>query len=379
MNPVSMDDSSDSTLTASRQRNTAFDILKALLILWVVWGHLQSTGFVIPSNGCFEKLLWRAKVANMPAFFAISGYFALSTFQRGIWSKILARVTLFAWPRATFAVAFVLAELLLFDIFVQQSGVVSLFWTIYRSRWFLRTLGALYLLSAALYRIGRTDGRRWFLFGITYLSLLTLPGRFRPYLAFAGGSQFVQMYPYFVLGFMVLRTRSFWRKRPVKVACLLFFAAIVLQEGLCCRIGLSTWRAPAVTWKSLLFLDSAFLHLAARTILGITGTITLFALADRLVRQFPSLSRLAPLGTTTMGVYIIHERPIYIAAAYGISLPSWTRIPLAICLFLLCHAIVNAIQKNRVTRIVFFGDEPMLRRVFEKLSFKTTSSPHPNQ
>ena len=127
MNHASMDDSTNSAMPASRQRNPAFDILKALLILWVVWGHLQSTGFVIPSNGYFEKLLWRAKVANMPAFFAISGYFALSTFQTGTWSKILARVSLFAWPRATFAVVFVLAELLLFDIFVQQSGIVSLF------------------------------------------------------------------------------------------------------------------------------------------------------------------------------------------------------------------------------------------------------------
>ena len=374
-----MDDSTNSAMPASRQRNPAFDILKALLILWVVWGHLQSTGFVIPSNGYFEKLLWRAKVANMPAFFAISGYFALSTFQTGTWSKILARVSLFAWPRATFAVVFVLAELLLFDIFVQQSGIVSLFWTIYRSRWFLRTLGALYLLSAVIYRLGRTDGRRWILFGIAYLSLLILPGRLKPYLAFAGGGQFVQMYPYFVLGLMVLRTRSFWRKRSVLVACLLFFAAIVLQEDLCRRIGLSTWRAPAVSWRSLLFLDSAFLHLAARTILSVTGTVTLFALTDRLVRRFPSLSRLAPLGTTTMGVYIIHERPIYVAAAYGISLPSWTRIPLAICLFLLCHAIVIAIQRNRVARIVFFGDEPMLRRVFENFSFKTIFAPLPNQ
>lgn len=374
-----MNTSQNDTTTAPTRRSPVFDVLKALLIIWVVWGHLQSTGFVAPSHSFFERLLWRAKVANMPAFFAISGYFALSTFQTGSWGKILARITMFAWPRAAFALVFALAELLLSDVFVQQRGCFSLFMDIYRSRWFLRTLGALYFLSAAIYRLGRTEVRRCFLFGITWLALLILPGRFRSYLAFAGGNQFVQMYPYFVLGLMVLRKHDFWRKWSVQIACLLLFASIILQESICQRIGLSTWRAAPVSWRSLVFLDSALLHLAARTFLGITGTISLIAIVERFICWFPMLARLAPLGTTTMGVYVIHERPLVVAAAYGISLPSWSRILLAICLFLLCHAIVNVVQRNRVTRIAFFGDEPMLRHVFEKLSFKSTSAQVFNQ
>ena len=50
------------------QREPVFDVVKFLLIFWVVWGHLQSTGFVSPSHGYFELFFWRAKVINMPAF-----------------------------------------------------------------------------------------------------------------------------------------------------------------------------------------------------------------------------------------------------------------------------------------------------------------------
>ena len=79
---------------------------------------------------------------NMPAFFALSGYFALSTFRTGTWSKILARVSLFAWPRASFAIIFVVIEILIcMPSFRGVGATWSLFLGIYRSRWFLRTLG----------------------------------------------------------------------------------------------------------------------------------------------------------------------------------------------------------------------------------------------
>ncbi len=142
-----------------KPRYSVFDILKFFLILWVVWGHLQSTGLVEPSHSFLERFVWRAKQStNMPAFFVLSGYFALSTLRKGTWSKILARVSLFAWPRATFAVIFLLIEIFICNTLIQESvNPWSLFLSIYRSRWFLRTLGALYLLSAIIFRIGGRD------------------------------------------------------------------------------------------------------------------------------------------------------------------------------------------------------------------------------
>lgn len=278
----------------------------------------------------------------------------------------MARLTMFAWPRATFAAVFVLVEFLFFDIFVQQRDVVSLFLEIYRSRWFLRTLGVLYVLSAAIYRLGKTDRRRWLLFGTAYLSLLILPARFRHCLSFAGGNQLVQMFPYFVFGLMALRICRRPKFRFAAWGCLFVFLAVILQEGLCKRIGLSTWTAPAVTWRSLVLHDTAFLHLAARTILGILGTVGFLALAEKIITWFPPLSRLAPLGTTTMGVYIVHERPLYIAAAYGFSLPASARLPLTILLFGLCHLFVLLIRKHPLWNTAFFGSENLLSRFYQR-------------
>lgn len=361
----------ETSARTTSHRNPSFDVLKALLILWVVWGHFQSTGVIAPSQSFLERLCWRVKVANMPAFFAISGYFALSTFRSGTWSKILARITMFAWPMASFAVVFTLTDCLLGDAFSRNHGVIQQFLWLFKSKWFLRTLGVLYFLSAAVYRLGKTDRCRWLLFGILWISLLVLPQRARPFLGFADYGQLVQMFPYFVFGLMALRTNEVWRKRPVRVACLLLFFGIILQEDICRWIGLSTWRAAPVSWMSFVLFDSALWHLAARTLLGITGTVSLLGVVEGLVRRFPSLSRLSCFGTTTMGVYIVHEHPLEIATSYGISLPPWTRCLATVLWFLVCHAIVRAILRNNRTRTVFFSDESMLRHWFEKLSFRS--------
>lgn len=363
-----MDESAKASESRAASRNQAFDVCKFLLMLWVVWGHLQSTGLVEPSGSLFERLIWRAKVANMPAFFLLSGYFAASTFRSGDWGKILARVVSFAWPRATFAAVFVLFELLLCDVFIQGEGISALFLTIYRSRWFLRTLGTLYLFSAMVYRVGKTDARRWILFGIAYSALLFCPVRLRPYLAFAGGAQVVHMYPYFVLGLMMLRKHEWWKSGRVVRFCALFFVGIVIQEGLCDKIVLSTWKA-SVDWRHVFLNGHGFLHLLLRTALGVSGTISLLALVAKLLKWVPVLAKIAPLGTTTMGVYIVHERPFVMLAASGLSgipLPAWTRIPFMLFWFLACHALICAIRRRPTWNTVFFGDENRLSHFFQR-------------
>ena len=359
-----------SNATCEKQRNPSFDVLKFFLIVWVVWGHLQSTGLVQPSRSFLENFVWRAKNAvNMPAFFVLSGYLAFSTFRTGTWSKILARVSLFAWPRASFAIIFVVIEILIcMPSFRGVGATWSLFLDIYRSRWFLRTLGGVYLLSAVIFRLGRRDLFRWILFGIAYLSLLFFPGRFRWCLSYVGGDQFVHMFPYFVFGLMVLRKYQLWKMPMVEIMCTFLFLAIIMHKGLCNTIVLSTWQSP-VAWQYLI-RDWGFPRLLFRTCLGIMGTISLFSLVEHLVRLFQPISRLASFGTTTMGVYIIHERPFELIVKYlpsVVPLPSWTRMLLAISWFFVCHFAICAIRNHAKSNFLFFGNEQWLRNFFHRL------------
>ncbi|MBQ7178847.1 MAG: acyltransferase family protein [Victivallales bacterium] len=355
--------------TKEKQRNPSFDVLKFFLIAWVVWGHLQSTGLVQSSGSFLENFVWRAKHAvNMPAFFALSGYFALSTFQNGTWSKILARVSLFAQPRATFAIIFVVIELLIcMPSFRGLGATWSLFLGIYRSRWFLRTLGALYLLSAIIFRLGRKDLLRWILFAMSYLALLFFPGRFRWCLSYVGGDQIVHMFPYFVFGLMILRKYQLWKNRVAEILCLVFFLSVILHEGLCNMIVLSTWKSP-MAWPYLFLHDWGFPRLLFRTCLGMLGTISLLSIVEHLVHLFPPMARLATFGTTTLGIYIIHERPFELFVHYLPSLallPSWTRLLLTFVWFFVCHFSICAISANSKLKTILFGNEEMFSQFYQ--------------
>ena len=114
-----------------------------------------------------------AKIAvNMPVFFLIGGYLAFSTFQHGVWSKILARVVGFLWPMASFGFVFAL-------VYLSYKGWQGWRWLVWfpvkqvlYGHWFLRTFSAIYLLSAIVYSLFKTDGKRSIVFMALYIILL---------------------------------------------------------------------------------------------------------------------------------------------------------------------------------------------------------------
>ena len=104
--------------------------------------------------------------------------------------------------------------------------------------------------------------------------------------------------------------------------------------------------------------------------MGITGTIFLLWFFRWLVNKVDWLSYLSSLGTTTLGVYTIHQ---WILARVGthfhppFPFPNGWQWPIAGIIFLICHIIVLLIHRNHFTHFFFFGDESMLRRVFKQL------------
>ena len=83
-------------------RNPIFDIAKALMMLWVIWGHLGRYNVVSPET---SVCMLNAKIGvNMPMFFVIGGLFAASTFATADWSKLFARAISFVWPQMFIAI-----------------------------------------------------------------------------------------------------------------------------------------------------------------------------------------------------------------------------------------------------------------------------------
>ena len=352
-------------LSTPRIRDPLFDVAKALMMLWVVWGHFSRWGVVA---GPLEPAPYMANAkiaANMPVFFVIGGYLALSTFEKGSWRKILVRVLGFLWPMASFGVVFSLA-------FIAVHGWTGWRWLAFfpvrqvlHGHWFLRTFAAVYLVSAAVYRAFATDRTRAIAFMVVYVALLFWPARLHDHLFWLGGKPTVHMFPFFVAGLFLFRRFPVWKSGGLSLACGAFFQGVVLAVPDFNSAGLNFWSAPS-HWRSVFLTGTGVSSLAGRIALGLSGTVAFLGLLERILRRFPALSSLAVFGTTTLGVYVLHEWPLIQlgkATLPALPLPGWTRWPLALAWFLLCHGIVSSIRHHPVLRPAFFGPTTQHQRI----------------
>lgn len=350
-------------------RNPLFDVIKAVMMLWVVWGHFSRWGVVA---GPLEPAPYMANVkiaVNMPVFFIIGGYLALSTFQSGSWAKIFARVVGFLWSMASFGLVFAL-------VLLSYRGWQGWRWLVcfpvkqvLYGHWFLRTFAAIYLLSAIVYSLFKTDGRRSIAFSILYIILLFWPTRLRGVLFWLGRAPTIHMLPFFVAGLLLFRRFPLWKFSRTALFCTLFFLAIVLLVPDFDSSGLNFWKA-SVHWRTVFSSGWNMAALACRLALGLSGAVTVLWCVDRFLCRFPQLSVFSTFGTATLGVYVLHEWPLIEigkASVPYLPLPCWTRWPLAIIWFLICHFIIVGIRKVHALRLFFFGDELMLRRVLEQV------------
>ena len=349
------------------RRDPLFDAVKALMMLWVVWGHLGLYGIV---GGGASHWMTNAKIGiNMPVFFMIGGYLALSTFQKGTWAKISARVIGFLWPMASFGALF---GLVLFVAGHDENIGWFLRFPLHRvfhGHWFLRTFAAVYLFSAIVYRSCRSDRIRWIAFVLLYIALLSWPGRFQRCLFWVGGRQTIHMLPYFVFGLLVLNRRKLWQSSGIPLLCGAFFLSVVLLEGNSSTNGMNFWNV-STHWRAVFLDPHGLVCFFARTAVGLSGSIFILWAIDSALRRIPSLSRIAIFGTTSLGVYVLHEWPMMQFGRIGISwmpIPAWTRWLVAASWFLACHFAIVGIKQVPALRFLFFGNEKRLAHFFQSL------------
>lgn len=346
--------------SAARMRDPTFDVAKALMMLWVIWGHLIR--YEVVESGASTHML-NAKIGvNMPIFFVIAGYLAHSTFQNGSWAKIAARIVGFLWPMAAFGAVFG------FLVFATGHGE-SIGWLlrfplnrVLHGHWFLRTLAAVYLLSAIVSRSCRSDRARWIAFTVVYAALLICPGRLQSYLFWIGGPQTIHMLPYFAFGLLALNRRKLWQSSNAAILSGAFFLSVVFLEGNSSTNGMNFWTV-STHWRAI-FLDThGLLCFFARTAVGISGSIFILWIMDRSLSRIPCLSRIAVFGTTSLGVYVLHEWPMMQLGRTGIPwlpLPAWTCWLVAIGWFFMCHFAIVGIKHIPPFRFFFFGNEKWL-------------------
>lgn len=342
------------------QRDAVFDICKFLIMLGVIAGHIAAYNLV-DTVTVFQPYLRNVVVGvSMPAFFLMSGYFARRKLDGCDILGIISRISTFVWPLVSFGMVFAVVSVLLGDMRPGRAVLYPLV-RLVGEGWFLRTLAIVYFMHAIVFWKVRGTLSRVFLLGIVYIVLLFLPHK----RIFYWAGSVVHMFPYFTFGILIERSLLWHKKHLASIACGIIFVLVVAFEGDVRINGMGFYWVKFSAVSCGGSITGLILHVG-RTITGISGTIFLLWLIGRSVALLPWLSKVSVLGTTTLGVYVLHEYPLVkIGKMERLSVAAqW---PMALVVFFACHLLIVAINRNKWFHRFFFGDEKLVKSLISRI------------
>lgn len=324
------------------KRDPFFDVVKALAMLLVVIGHTRRAYGCQVGNPMIDNFIVGM---NMPLFFMISGYFSAKTVTEGNWKKLGRHLVGYFWPVAVVSCVFA-ALAVAFGLEGAEKGLIG-----YAGRnflfspWYLWCLGVCFALTFIAYRIPRVPS--W----ISLPALLLV-------LPFVTGIWHVgnvrSMLPHFLFGMFALRRWPIWKDRRVGIPCVTVYLLVVLLLTSFRKNGLSFYNG-ATDWMALRNIHNLMLYVA-RTALGFCGSIGILWAVNKSVQNFGCWRILPRFGTSTLGVYILHQ---WILARCVTLVPVGTSfiatLLVALLLFVACHYLVMALQSYGVLKKAIWG------------------------
>lgn len=324
-----------------------WDVLKFFAILLVVYGHVSG------AFGCKVLEPWASNFRigmNMPLFFIISGYFAAKTIEKGDWRKLGRHLVGYFWPLATVSVVFAILSVV-FNIEGSECGLVG-----YAGRrflfagWFLWCLAFCFAITFLCRRVA--SGWKF------YLALCLVYGILLVDISVWHIGNTRAMLPFFVAGAALSGKKGIWEDWRVGAPCLLAYMAAVFLQGDIWKNGLGFYNS-SISWTAVVNDPKAIGFAVARFVNGMIGSIGICWAVQYLLVKCKMLEALASLGTTTLGVYILHQ---WILARVFTGLEQvkvavdWRgEIILAIVLFAFCHWIVWLSRKFSFTNRFVWG------------------------
>lgn len=347
------------------QRIATFDVAKALVMFYVVMGHLVANGIVTDAHAQLNPYFENIKIGvSMPIFFMMSGYFSASSLRNGTWGKVLARTIGFLQPVLVFGIIFGAITALTGTLPWWKVVLYPLARVLF-ANWFLLTLSIIYFAAAVIFRIARTTSARLAFCLVFYLLLLLAPKCFPLYWIGNVG----HMFPYFLFGLFALKPYDLHKNLLWVAPCAVIFLSIVAFEGRCWENGMSFY-AESISLRDVTSSSQNLICFFGRMIVGITGGIFILWLLNGLCRKVPWLSKISILGTTTIGVYVMHQWPMIQIQNFGLMstpLPAIWQYPVALLVFMACHYLTLLIRSSRKPRIAVFGEETSLADNIDKI------------
>lgn len=331
-----------------QKRLIVFDLCKLFAIFLVLWGHSIQSFVSIPYS---EDHLWKILQSfHMPLFMIIAGYFARKSLELDFGPFIRKKFTQLLLPCITWGVL----------IFVIRNCVsdqgFSLIETIYGNFWFLKSVFISYLLAWASYRIEKYIHVQCL--GVILCILISL---------FLPQFNVIRLFPCFIFGIILRKNRELFfaknrRWLRIAVSLLLYIVCFSLDHY-------SDWVYGSISsfWADISLFQSFAIGYICRIVMGITASLCIiigfYSLFSSSQYGNGILSRIAELGSLTLGIYIIQTYLLEKALAAVINLDSlnyWLSYflvmpAISMLVIWICTLIIKVMYRNKWLALFFYG------------------------
>ena len=334
-----------------------FDVLKAFAIFLVIWGHCLQNMTTDQGYWIKDSVSQFILSVHMPLFMTVSGYFAYSSvFKEHIFGVLKKRFTQLVVPSVIWGIVVSSIAMIVHRDFTIEKLMFLLQNTLY-SYWFVKALFFCYVLLVIFVAIYRYSH------GLSYFFALAVMG-LSGHLDYCNT---MSMLPYFLMGILAHCFQGQMRRK--KALCL---SAAIIYIG--CFLH---WPLKAYTMYVFPFSYTTILQFAIRTLIGITGSITMIYLVWIGYRVLSNTFRekIAKVGQMTLGIYFIQL--IFAEAGNKMIAPHLDLLcakftpplqrvlmydfiitPLASFIVLvICVCVINMIRKNPMAKLLLLGEK----------------------
>lgn len=334
-------------------RVLTFDVLRFVAMFMVVFIHLLNEDIAKRPDEvsrCANFIIG----CNMPLFFVISGYFGRRMIESLDVRKYLMRLAMYFVPMITFSIV----NGILYSLVLEKTGFATIPMRIVKcflfGGWFFYTLAICEGITLFMRYIQKRLRIPTFVGGfVAFLILLSLPVNVW-YV-----NRVIDMFPYFLMGMFWLPFVWERRDRFVSVAACLFVAYFLL----CVLEGNVRTNGLGFYWERITLLHSSVRDYGlaiARLMIGVLSSFSIIVLMDKLINCFSALTKLATLGTTTIGIYYMHGFVIRLLCRNEVV--AWGAIiPTALLIYIGCHWVVVLSKRNRFLNVCLWGSNKIAK------------------
>ena len=332
-----------------KARNLFWDLVKFVAIALVVFGHVQGVAGMTVGQPFVGNIIVNM---NMPLFFLISGYFSYGLVLGGDWKKFGWRLLGYFWPLMITAIIFNFCEMAwgMAD-YKGPYPIEVMKWFLFGG-WYLYVLAMCVASVFICFRLrGGVKTRIASLVLLFVASLFIRHAWWVPY--------FRHMFPFFVVGLGVKAMKNVEVEKmltwKIGVPCLALYILAAVFEGTAYQHRLyfygvdSSWWGLTADWQAPLW---ELAHYA----LGIFGSVGVMWAIAALFKVAPIVGKLAPLGETTLGVYLLHQWLLKRVVDQGwLSSSVWVVLMWTIILFVGCHYLTRLSTRGVWCNRIFWG------------------------